>query len=220
MWNELFVFALGAVFFSYLAWGFRRLPEEKWQIFASLPQRQDAAGYWQGLNLTYYGLFSSAAQLVSVAMIFLLFGAVGITRSETVLLSVIMLGACIPGSKIVALLVEKKAAVFSVGAAAFIGIVLAPWVVLFSNATLGRLLGSEIPVLPALSAISIGYAFGEGLGRTILQHLENFPKGKPVLIDIPECFKSYIDYTKRDHDRNSASRTVHRQFRKSDTAEL
>jgi len=62
--------------------------------------------------------------------------------------------------------------------------------------------------------------FGEALGRTILQHLENFPKGKPVLIDIPECFKSYIDYTKRDHARNSASRTVHRQFRKSDTAEL
>ena len=62
--------------------------------------------------------------------------------------------------------------------------------------------------------------FGEALGRTILMHLENFPKGKPVLIDIPECFKSYIDYTKRDHARNSASRTVHRQFRKSDTAEL
>ena len=62
--------------------------------------------------------------------------------------------------------------------------------------------------------------FGEALGRTILQHLKNFPKGKPVLISIPECFKSYIDYTKRDHARNSASRTVHRQFRKSDAAEL
>lgn len=165
MWNELFVIALGAIFFFYLAWGFRRLPEEKWQIFATLPQRPDGSGYWQGLNLTYYGLFSSAAQLVSVSVIFLLFGAVGVTRSETILLSVLMLGACIPGSKAVALLVEKKAAVFSVGAAAFIGIVLAPWVVLFSNATLGRFLSHEIPVLPALAAISIGYAFGEGLGR-------------------------------------------------------
>lgn len=165
MWNELFVIALGAIFFFYLAWGFRRLPEEKWQIFATLPQRQDGAGYWQGLNLTYYGLFSSAAQLVSVTVIFLLFGAVGITRSETILLSVLMLGACIPGSKAVALLVEKKAAVFSVGAAAFIGILLAPWVVLLSNATLGRFLGHEIPILPTLAAISIGYAFGEGLGR-------------------------------------------------------
>jgi prolipoprotein diacylglyceryltransferase len=165
MWNELFVAALGALCFAYLAWGFRHLPEEKWQIFATLPQRQDAAGYWQGLNFTYYGLFSSAAQFVSVAIIFLLFGAVGVTRAETVLLSLVMLGACLPGSKIVALIVEKKSSVFSVGGAAFIGILLAPWAVLLSNATLGRLLGSEIPVLPVLAAISIGYAFGEGLGR-------------------------------------------------------
>ena len=165
MWNELFVAALGALCFAYLAWGFRRLPEEKWQIFATLPQRQDAAGYWQGLNFTYYGLFSSAAQFVSVAIIFLLFGAVGVSRAETVLLSWVMLGACIPGSKIVALIVEKKSSVFSVGGAAFIGILLAPWIVLFSNATLGHLLGSEAPVVPVLAAISIGYAFGEGLGR-------------------------------------------------------
>jgi hypothetical protein len=165
MWNELFVAALGASCFAYLIWGFRRLPEEQWQIFATLPRRQDAAGYWQGLNLTYYGLFSSAAQFVSVAIIFLLFGAVSVTRTETVLLSMVMLGACIPGSKFVALIVEKKSSVFSVGGAAFIGILLAPWAVLFSNATLGRLLGSEIPVVPVLAAISIGYAFGEGLGR-------------------------------------------------------
>ncbi len=165
MWNELFVAALGALFFAYLVWGFRRLPEENWQFFATLPQRQDATGNWQGLNFTYYGLFSSAAQFVSVAIIFLLFGAVGVTRTETVLLSVVMLGACIPGSKIVALMVEKKSSVFSVGGAAFIGILLAPWAVLLSNATLGRLLGSEAPVLPVLAAISIGYAFGEGLGR-------------------------------------------------------
>ena len=165
MWNELFVGALGALFFAYLAWGFRRLPEEKWQIFATLPQRQDAAGTWQGLNFTYYGLLSSAAQFVSVAIIFLLFGVVGVSRAEIVLLGIVMLGACIPGSKIVALLVEKKSAVFSVGGAAFIGILLAPWAVLLSNATLGRLLGSEAPVLPVLAAISIGYAFGEGLGR-------------------------------------------------------
>lgn len=165
MWNELFVAMLGLLCFAYLVWGFRRLTEAKWQIFATLPQHQDATGSWQGLNFTYYGLLSSAAQFVSVAIIFLLFGAVGVTRSETVLLSIVMLGACIPGSKIVALIVEKKSAVFSVGGAAFIGILLAPWAVLLSNATLGRLFDSEAPVLPVLAAISIGYAFGEGLGR-------------------------------------------------------
>jgi len=165
MWNELFVTALGALFFAYLVWGFRRLPEENWQFFVTLPQRQDAAGNWQGLNFTYYGLFSSAAQFVSVAIIFLLFGTVGVTRTEMALLSIVILGACIPGSKIVALLVEKKSSVFSVGGATFIGVLLAPWAVLLSNATLGQLLGSEAPVLPVLAAISIGLAFGEGLGR-------------------------------------------------------
>ena len=64
-----------------------------------------------------------------------------------------------------ALIVEKISSVFSVGGAAFIGILLAPWTVWFSNATLGRFLGSEIPVLPVLAAISVGYAIGEGLGR-------------------------------------------------------
>src|SRR4030066_1884579 len=101
MWNELFVGALGALFFSYLAGGFRRLPEERWQIFATLPQHQDAAGYWQGLNFTYYGLFSSSAQFVSVAIIFLLFGAVGVSRAEIVLLGIVMLGACIDRKSVV-----------------------------------------------------------------------------------------------------------------------
>lgn len=165
MWNELFVFALGLVFFAYLSWGFRHLPGEKWQILATLPARLDATGHWQGLNLTYYGLFSSAAQLVSVAMIFLLFGAIGVTRAETVMMVVVVLGACIPASKFVALLVEKKSAVFSVGGAAFVGILLAPWAILLTNATIGEYLGTRIPLLPTLAAMSIAYAFGEGLGR-------------------------------------------------------
>src|SRR4030066_1040741 len=92
MWNELFVGALGALFFSSLAGGFRRLPEEKWQIFATLPQHQDAAGYWQGLNFTYYGLFSSSAQFVSVAIIFLLFGAGRGSRARNVFLRVVVVG--------------------------------------------------------------------------------------------------------------------------------
>jgi hypothetical protein len=165
MWNELFVTSLGLTFFAYLVWGFRHLPEERWQILATLPHRLDEAGHWQGLNLTYYGLFSSVAQLVSVMTIFLLFGSVGITRAETVLLTLAVLGVCIPGSRIVASWVEKKSATFSVGGAAFIGILLAPWAILLCNLSLGRLLGSQIPIVPALAAIAVAYGFGEGLGR-------------------------------------------------------
>lgn len=165
MWNELFVLALGAIFFAYLSWGFRHLPGEKWQILATLPARLDAAGHWQGLNLTYYGLFSSAAQLVSVVMIFLLFGAIGVTRAETVMMVVVVLGVCIPASKFMALLVEKKTAVLTIGGAAFVGVLLAPWAILLTNATIGDYLGTRIPLVPTLAAMSIAYAFGEGLGR-------------------------------------------------------
>jgi prolipoprotein diacylglyceryltransferase len=165
MLNELFVAGLGAVLLAYLVWGFRALPAERWQILATLPRGPAANGEWLGLNLTYYGLFSSLAQIVSVMTVFLLFGAVGITRTETVLLTIITLGVCIPGSKAVAAMVEGKSATFSVSGAAFIGILLAPWAILFSNATVGILLDHTIPVLPALAAIAIAYGFGEGLGR-------------------------------------------------------
>ena len=165
MWNELFVLALGLIFLAYLSWGFRHLPEEKWQILATLPARPDAAGHWHGLNLTYYGLFSSAAQLVSVLMIFLLFGAVGVTRAETVMMVVVVLGVCIPASKFVALLVEKKSAVLTIGGAAFVGILLAPWAILLTNATIGEYLGTRIPPVPTLAAMSVAYAVGEGIGR-------------------------------------------------------
>lgn len=165
MWNEVFVTVLGVALFGYLFWGFRVLPTERWQILATLPQRPAANGEWLGLNLTYYGLFSSAAQLASVLVIFLLFGAVSVTRGETVLLTLVILGVCVPGSKIVAWLVEGKSSTFSVGGAAFVGVLLAPWAVVLSNLTLGRWLGSQIPVVPALAAMGVAYAFGEGLGR-------------------------------------------------------
>jgi prolipoprotein diacylglyceryltransferase len=165
MLNELFVLGLTLVFFGYLLWGFRVLPGAHWQILATLPRRPAANGEWLGLNLTYYGLFSSLAQIVSVMTVFLLFGSVGITRAETVLLTIVVMGVCVPGSKLVAMLVEKKSATFSVSGAAFIGVLIAPWAIHLSNVTVGAWIGSQVPVLPALSAIGIAYGFGEGLGR-------------------------------------------------------
>ena len=165
MWNELFVAALGITFFVYLIWGFRVLPGERWQILATLPWRQAASGEWLGRNLTYYGLFSSVAQLVSVAVIFLLFGAVGVSRLGTAVLVVAVLGVSVPASRLVAWLVEKKSATFSVGGAAFVGILIAPWAVLGANAWIMPLFGTRVPLLPALAAMGIAYGFGEGLGR-------------------------------------------------------
>jgi hypothetical protein len=61
--------------------------------------------------------------------------------------------------------VEKKRHTFTVGGAVFVGVILAPWIVLLANDTLGSYLGFDISLAPALAAIAIAYAFGEGLGR-------------------------------------------------------
>ena len=55
--------------------------------------------------------------------------------------------------------------------------------------------------------------FGKVLGERITQHLQNFPKEKPVRIPLPDNFKGYIEYTKRDHERNKSSRGIHHFFK-------
>lgn len=162
---ELFVAALAGLLLPVLLWGFRHLPEEHWQILATVPLGRDANGDWRGLNLTYYGLLSSSAQLFSVLVCFLLLGAVGVGRLQTVMLVLAILGPCLPAARLVARLVEGKQATLTVGGAAFVGVVLAPWALVAYNALLGVRLGAVLPVLPALAALAVAYAYGEGLGR-------------------------------------------------------
>ncbi len=165
MINELFVIGLAAASALYLGWGFRHLPGEKWQILATLPIHADESGRWQGINFTWYGLLMANAVLVSVVMVFLLLGAIGVERLETAMLVVVMLGVCLPASKLVALIVEKKAAVASVAGASFVGVLLAPWTVLLANHALGVRFSAAIPLTATLAAMAITYAVGEGLGR-------------------------------------------------------
>ncbi|HRG77615.1 MAG TPA: DNA cytosine methyltransferase [Leptospiraceae bacterium] len=54
--------------------------------------------------------------------------------------------------------------------------------------------------------------FGEVLGQMIISHLNNYPNEKPVLINFPIEFEKYIDYTKKDHEKNKDSRSIHRKF--------
>lgn len=54
--------------------------------------------------------------------------------------------------------------------------------------------------------------FGEVLGRCLWSHLERFPTSPPVRLGIPDSFKGYINYTKRDHARNKSARKVHLPF--------
>ena len=163
MSNELFVAGV-AVFFAVLfRWGFRVLPGESWQFLASIPHRRFEDGSWHAINLTFYGLFNALAHIVSLSLLLILTGAVGISIDKILGILLAVMCVCIPSSRLLAKLIEKKSHTFTVGGASFVGIVMAPAVVWFVYGTIYP--GSAIPFLPILAAMSVAYAVGEGIGR-------------------------------------------------------
>jgi len=165
MTNAIVLLLLAAGCTLALWWGCRTLPHEGWQIAASIPVAKDAAGRWRGLNLTYYGVFQATAYTLAVCLLFLLMGAVDIPAEGTIILTAGFLGPAVPASRLMARLVERKRATFTVGGAVFVGVLLGPWIILGVNRTLGPALGFELPVAAGLAATAIAYALGEGVGR-------------------------------------------------------
>jgi len=149
----------------YLGWGFVSLPAEKWQILATLPSEKTGQGQWRGLNLTWYGLLTANAYLVAVAVFLVLMGTLGVDVRGTLLLVVMLLGCCVPASRLVARIVEKKAHTFTVGGAVFVGILVAPPLIWLMNRTAGAAWSLRVPAMAACAAMAIAYSFGEGLGR-------------------------------------------------------
>lgn len=165
MTSESFFFVLGVFCSLYLYWGFRVLPRAQWQILAAVPIRRSSEGPWHGVNLTWYGVLSANAYVVAVVIFLLLTGSLALSRGCLVLFVAGLLALCIPASRLVARLVEKKAHTLTVGGAVFVGLLASPLVLetinIFSDGPSGR----PLPFLPVLAAMSIAYAFGEGLGR-------------------------------------------------------
>jgi len=165
MISELFVFALAVMFALLFLWAFRTLPTEGWQILAAVPVSKDTGGAWKGLNLTYYGFFVATACAFSVIMILVLMGSIRTPLFGTATVITTILLVCLPASRIVAKIVERKRHTVTIGGASFIGILIAPPVVYLINAALASHSGITVPVLPLLGAIAIAYAFGEAVGR-------------------------------------------------------
>lgn len=165
MANLFFVLALAGFFSLLFNWGFRNLPREQWQFIVSFPLRKDSHGHWTGLNLTYYGFFNANAYSVGVILVFVLMGSLGLPLKATLLLTLVLLAVCAPASRWIASYVENRRYTFTVGGASFLGMVIAPWTIVSANAMTRHWLDLEIPVIPSLAALSIGYAFGEGTGR-------------------------------------------------------
>ena len=157
--------AFAAGMLVYLWWGFSHLPAERWQIIATVPAVKTPEGGWQGINFTWYGLLTANAYLVALLVLLVLLGAVGVPPLGSALLAVALLSCCVPASRLVARLVEKKAHTFTVGGAVFVGMLLTPPLVLLVNRTAGVAFGFQLPIMATYAAIAIAYAFGEGLGR-------------------------------------------------------
>ncbi len=75
------------------------------------------------------------------------------------------------------------------------------WTVEGTKAQQYKQIGNAVPTV-----------FGEAIGKVIVSHLKNFPTSKPVHIGVPASFKGYMEYTKKDHARNHASRSIHHRF--------
>ncbi len=68
MENVLFVSGLAILFFLFLAWGFRSLTREDWQIAIAAPSEKLTSQVWRGKNYTYYGVFQALAFIISGAL--------------------------------------------------------------------------------------------------------------------------------------------------------
>jgi prolipoprotein diacylglyceryltransferase len=158
----LFAGTIACLLFFMIFWGIKTLPGERWQILASIPVSKDGTGAWRGLNLTYYGLLAANANFIAVFVFLALLGSLGIPLVWTLVFSAIILLICIPSSKVIAILVEKKKHTLTVGGASFLGILIAPWIISAMNAFSSF---NSIHALPVLSSMAISYALGEGMGR-------------------------------------------------------
>jgi hypothetical protein len=163
--DELFVISLGLLLAVLFRWGFKNLPKEKWQVLATVPRVKDEGGAWTGINFTYYGFFNAAGMLVAVALWFVLLGARGAPVSGMAAVGIPLIAVFRPASRLIAKWVEKKPFTATIGGASFVLVLLAPWVVLFVDRLLGPSLGFRFEPLVILSALAIGYTYGEAVGR-------------------------------------------------------
>ncbi len=165
MTNEAFVFGLTVVAALMVTWACKTLPAENWQILAAIPIAKDAEGRWRGVNLTYYGLLTANAAVTAIALICIFLTALSIPWQGVVALLGAELLLCLPSAKLVAQIVEKKGCTFTIAGAFFVGFVTTPWAITLINWVEGTQAGFPVPVIATTAAITVAYAFGEGLGR-------------------------------------------------------
>jgi hypothetical protein len=164
MINAVFIATLAAFMTALLIWGCRTLPKERWQMIAAVPVSKERGGEWRGMNLTFYGFFSATGSVFGIGLGILLLASVRVSVTVAALLVAGMVVLCIPASRLVAAVVEKKSSTYTIAGAAFVAAMLLPPVFWVASLYLPRW-GSPLCVLPAIATAAIAYAFAEALGR-------------------------------------------------------
>ncbi len=164
MINAAFIATLAALMAALLLWGFRTLPEERWQMIAAVPVAKGCDGEWRGMNLTFYGFFSATGSVFGIAMAILLLASVHVSMLVAVILAAGMMVLCLPASRLVAAVVEKKSSTYTIAGAAFVAAIVLPPLVWFGGQYLASW-GLTLYALPALAAAAIAYALAEAIGR-------------------------------------------------------
>ncbi|OPZ10271.1 MAG: Prolipoprotein diacylglyceryl transferase [candidate division BRC1 bacterium ADurb.BinA364] len=179
MLETAFAAALGAACLALIAWGARTLPGERWQFIASAPRRRGESGEWEGLNLTFYGFFFATSTTIGIAMALILLGSIGVPSGEMLAIAAAIAALALPAARWMVRMVEMQNHGFTIGGASFVGVVGAPWIVAGLNIAFPN--AFDTPVVPALAAFAVAYAFGEGLGRMACMSF-GCCYGKPIAV--------------------------------------
>lgn len=165
MLNISFIVVLALGLFALIAWGIRTLPAERWQMLAAVPIAKSADGSWRGLNLTFYGFFSATGNVFGFAVMLLLLGSVGVPAAISLLLVIFLILICVPSSRLIAGIVERKRNTFTIAGAAFVATIALPLLLIAARPLAWRFLHRDLPPLPLFAAAAIAYVLGESVGR-------------------------------------------------------
>ena len=165
MLNAIFIVSLAIALFALLFWGVRNLPAERWQMLAAVPVTKSPDGSWKGLNLTFYGFFSASGTTFVFAIMLLLLACVQIPLLVGVSVVLLILLVCVPASRLIAGIVERKRNTFTVAGAAFVATLLLPWLVLAMQFVIATAIHRSFAIMPVFAAAAIGYVLGESIGR-------------------------------------------------------
>jgi len=165
MLNTCFVLVLGVGLGALLTWGIRTLPGERWQMLAVVPVAKSRDGSWRGLNLTFYGFFSASGSAFAFAILLILLSSVGIPIAMSISLLLLVVLICVPASRVIAGVVERKRNTFTVAGAVFVATFLLPLFVMAAQGPARHFLRQTIPALPVFAAAAIAYVLGESVGR-------------------------------------------------------